>query len=72
MAVGKVIIMKIRVNDQQVEVAEGLMLCDLIKQFDHHKCVAIINGKHILLRDYSSRILLKDDNVKILRILGGG
>jgi sulfur carrier protein len=72
LVVGKEMIMKIFVNDKQVEAAEGLLLSDLIKQFDYQKYVAIINGKHILLKDYSSRILIENDNVKLVRILGGG
>jgi len=60
------------VNNKQIEVAEGVLLCDLIKQFDYRLCVVIINGKHILLKDYSTLILNENDIVKMVRILGGG
>ena len=64
--------MNIYINDKPVEVAEDLLLCDLLKHLDYQRCVAIINGKHILFKDYGSRVLLKNDNVKLVRILGGG
>jgi thiamine biosynthesis protein ThiS len=64
--------MKVIVNDKQAEIAEDLPLCDLLKQLDYQRCVVIINGKHILLKDYSSRILSANDNIKLVRILGGG
>lgn len=64
--------MDIIVNNKQTEIAENLPLADLLKQLDYQRCVVIINGKHILLKDYSSRILNAGDNIKLIRILGGG
>lgn len=65
-------IMNIYVNDKPFEITEGLLLGDLLKLFGYQRCVVIINGKHILLKDYSSCKLIKNDNVKLVRILGGG
>lgn len=64
--------MNIYINDKPVEITEGFLLGDLLKQFGYKRPAVIINGKHILIRDYASFILKKDDNVKIIRILGGG
>jgi thiamine biosynthesis protein ThiS len=72
MAAGNEMIMNIFINDKQVEIADDLLLIDLLKQFGYQKSVAIINGKHILQKDYASYILKKDDKVKLVRILGGG
>jgi thiamine biosynthesis protein ThiS len=72
MAAGNEMIMNIFINDKQVEIADDLLLVDLLKQFGHQKSVAIINGKHILLKDYESYVLKKDDKLKLVRILGGG
>jgi sulfur carrier protein len=64
--------MKVIVNGKQTEIAENLPLSILLKQLDYQRCVVIINGKHILLKDYSSWILRENDNIKLVRILGGG
>ncbi len=72
MAAGNEMTMNIFVNDKQVEIADDLLLVDLLKQFGYQKSVAIINGKHILQKDYGLYILKQDDNVKLVRILGGG
>lgn len=64
--------MNIYLNEKPVEITEGLIVCDLIKQLGYRKCAVIINGKHVLLKDYASRILSEDDIVKIVVILGGG
>ncbi len=64
--------MNIHVNDKPIEIQEGFMLIDLLKKLGYKRAAVIINGKHILMRDYSSLILYEDDNVKIFRILGGG
>ena len=65
-------IMNIYLNDEPVEIKEECLLGDLLKQFGYQRCAAIINGKHVLLKDYPSHILKKDDKVKLVRILGGG
>jgi thiamine biosynthesis protein ThiS len=72
MAAGCEMIMNVFVNDKQVEIADDLLLVDLLKQFGYQKSVAIINGKHILQKDYASYILKEGDKVKLIRILGGG
>lgn len=64
--------MNIVLNDKPVEMQEGSLLRDLLAQYGYGKCAVIINGRHILLKDYESRILKNDDKVKIVRILGGG
>ncbi len=64
--------MNVIVNNKLTEIAENLPVADLLKQLDYQKCVVIINGKHVLLKDYSSRILNEGDNIKLIRILGGG
>ena len=64
--------MKVIVNNKGLEVAEDLPLVELLKQLDYRRCAVIINGKHILLKNYSSIILSENDNVNIIRILGGG
>jgi len=65
-------IMNIDLNDKPVEITEGYLLRDLLKQFGYQRCAVIINGKHILLKDYESCILKNNDKVKLVRILGGG
>jgi sulfur carrier protein len=72
MAYGKEMIMNILINEKPVEIPEGLVVRDLINQFGYRRCAVIINGRHILLKDYGSCILKNDDNVKLVRILGGG
>jgi thiamine biosynthesis protein ThiS len=64
--------MNIVLNDKPVELPEGYLLKDLMAQYGYKKCAVIINGKHILLKDYESCILKKDDNILLVRILGGG
>ncbi len=64
--------MNIVLNDNPVEIPEGSLLRDLLSQYGYRKCAVIINGRHILLKDYESWILKNDDKVKIVRILGGG
>jgi sulfur carrier protein len=64
--------MNIILNDKPVEMPEGYLLRDLLVQYGYRKCAVIINGRHILLKDYESWILKNDDKVKIVRILGGG
>jgi thiamine biosynthesis protein ThiS len=64
--------MNIVLNDKPVEIPEGTLLRDLLAEYGYRKCAVIINGRHILLKDYESCILKKDDNIMLVRILGGG
>jgi sulfur carrier protein len=64
--------MNIVLNDKPVEIQEGSLLRDLLNQYGYKKCAVIINGKHILLKNYESCILKNDDKIKLVRILGGG
>jgi sulfur carrier protein len=64
--------MNIVLNDKTVEIPEDYLLRDLLAQYGYRKCAVIINGRHILLKDYESCILKDNDKVKLVRILGGG
>ena len=64
--------MNIVLNDKTVEIPEDYLLRDLLAQYGYRKCAVIINGKHVLLKDYESCILKNGDKIKLVRILGGG
>lgn len=65
--------MKIYVNNQQLIVPENYTVEKLLKKIGIRSRAAVwINGKQILLKNYSSEEIQDEDEIKIIRIVGGG
>ena len=65
--------MKIYVNNQQLIVDENYTVEKLLEKHGIERSAAVwINGKQILLKNYSSKQIQYGDEIKIIRIVGGG
>lgn len=65
--------MKIYVNNHQLIVPEYYTVEKLLEKIGIISRAAVwINGKQILLRNYSSERIREEDKIKIIRIVGGG
>ena len=65
--------MEITVNNKKLDVPNNYKLKDLLNKLDYSKSVAIfINGKQILMAEYDVLVIKENDNIRIIRPLGGG
>lgn len=65
--------MKIILNNNIVVIPNGFTVRQLIEHIGYLKSVAVlINGKQLLSAQYKEYQLKENDNVRIIRILGGG
>lgn len=65
--------MKVIFNCKNINVFENRKLLELLKAQGYNLKVAIwINYRQLLTRDYESYVIKENDNIKVIRILGGG
>lgn len=65
--------MKIKVNKEAMVVPENFTLSMLLKQRKLGSSVAVfINGKQLLMKEYDTYVLQENDDIKIIRPIGGG
>lgn len=65
--------MKVYVNNQQLTIPEGCTVEKLLESIGIISRAAVwINGKQILLRNYSSEQIKDKDKIKVIRVVGGG
>lgn len=61
------------VNNKAITVPHSYTVLDLIKYLNYIESVAVfINGKQILMSQYEKYQLHQNDNVRIIKPLGGG
>jgi sulfur carrier protein len=64
---------RIIVNKDDKVVPQGTTVNKLLSLLDYNNRVAVwINGKQLLFADYPNLILHEGDQIKILRLVGGG
>lgn len=65
--------MRVYVNNEEINIPEGCTVEKLLKIRCIYCYTAVwINDNQILLKDYRTRRLKYNDNIKIMRIIGGG
>lgn len=65
--------MKIICNNKIIEIEMNTNLPELLRILKYRNSVSVfINGKQLLASETDSYIFNENDNVKIIRILGGG
>ena len=66
--------MKITVNSEKKEVEKDISLAELVKllKIDEIAIVAEVSGKIIAPDEYNSIILQEEENVELIRFVGGG
>lgn len=65
--------MFVYVNQSEISIPDGFTVTELIKQLGYHKAVVVwVNDKKLLQGAYPEFVLKENDQVKIIRILGGG
>jgi len=65
--------MKVEVNKKRVDVPENCTISMLLDIINSRYSVAIfVNGKQLLMKEYGSCRLNENDNIRIIRPLGGG
>lgn len=64
---------KIIVNKEAMTLPENSTVTELLEHINSSKSVAVfINGKQLLLAEYDHHIIKENDDIKIIRPLGGG
>lgn len=65
--------MNIKVNKKNIEVPEGCTIEGLLNHLKSSKSVAIfVNNNQLLMAEYNNYRLNENDEVKIIKPLGGG
>lgn len=65
--------MKVIINGKEENIPNNLTILQLFKYKNIKTKASIwINGIQILLKDYPEKKIEENDNIKILKILGGG
>ncbi len=65
--------MKIMLNGKECQIEEGSTAGVLLETMGYKGKTAVwINGVQLLLSDYQKHLIKEADQVKILRIIGGG
>lgn len=65
--------MEVIVNNKTMTVPHNYTVSNLIKHLNYIESVAVfINGKQILMSQYTKYQLNQNDNVRIIKPLGGG
>ncbi|NYB75866.1 sulfur carrier protein ThiS [Sedimentibacter hydroxybenzoicus DSM 7310] len=65
--------MEVIVNNKTMTVPHNYTVSNLIKHLNYIESVAVfINGKQILMSQYGNYQLSKNDNIRIIKPLGGG
>jgi len=61
------------VNNKNISIPPGFTVRELLQHIQSSKSVAVfINGKQLLMAEYDGYRLNEEDNVKIIKPLGGG
>lgn len=65
--------MEVLVNSKNIYVPPKITVLELLEYLESAKSVAVfVNGKQILMREYSVYKLMDKDEIKIIKPLGGG
>lgn len=64
--------MDITLNGKPRQLPEGMTVRELAEQLHYRRASVWLNGRQLLAADYETTVLASGDQVKILRIVGGG
>ena len=65
--------MEITVNKETMVILPDFTVSNLLEQLNFSKSVAVfVNGKQLLLAEYDYYICKENDNIKVIKPLGGG
>jgi thiamine biosynthesis protein ThiS len=65
--------MEITCNNKTMEIEEKTTLSDILRTLGYRNTVAVfINGKQLLSSQIDRYVIHEKDNIRIIRILGGG
>ena len=65
--------MEVIVNKKTMTIAKDSKLIDLLKDLGYGRNVAVfIDKKQLLLSEYEDRHIVENNNIRIIRPLGGG
>ena len=65
--------MEVIVNKKTMTIAKDSKLIDLLKDLGYGRNVAVfIDKKQLLLSEYEDRQIVENNNIRIIRPLGGG
>lgn len=66
-------IMEVVVNNKTISIPHNYTLKELLEYLNYTRSVAVfINGKQILMAEYDNYALNQNDNIRIIKPLGGG
>lgn len=64
---------EIIVNKRAITIPQDFKLIDLLEDLKYFKSVAVfVNGKQLLQIEYDTFLLSKNDDIRIIKPLGGG
>ena len=63
---------KVIINNKEAELPQELTVEQLLMQRGVPKAAVWVNGEQMQKSDYSSRVVVSGDEIKILRITSGG
>ena len=64
---------KVTINHKEIELENPINVAEAVKRYGLGRNMAVwINGKSVLYKDYENHMLADGDNVRIIRISGGG
>lgn len=65
--------MEIKVNNRSLSIPDDYTVCELLNHMKYPKSSAVfVNGRQLMFCEYDDHGLNEKDNIKIIRILGGG
>lgn len=64
--------MEITVNGKPRQLPEALTVAQLVEQMHYRRASVWLNGRQLLSTEVPATVLKPGDQVKILRIVGGG
>jgi len=65
--------MEVQVNRKVIDIPENFTVSMLLKQINSRHSVAVfVNNKQLLMAEYDKYILNENDNIRVIRPLGGG
>ncbi len=64
--------MNVSCNNKMIQLEEGTTVAQLVKSMKYRRAAVWINGEQLLSSDYETRVINREDQIKILRIVAGG
>lgn len=59
-------------NNKNIQLEEGTTVAQLVNAMNYRRASVWINGVQLLSSDFETRVINREDQIKILRIVAGG